>query len=117
MIDGNGERSSSPTVEVVASLRPPIREPKLGQNFPNPFNPTTTILFSLPSASRVEILLHAVRGRLVRHLYEAELPAGLDYSAEWNGKDDDGNTMASGIYYYTLHAGDSSQTRRLTLVR
>jgi hypothetical protein len=47
----------------------------------------------------------------------ASATAGFDYSVEWNGNDDEEKQMASGVYYYTLNAGDSVQTRRLTLVR
>ena len=95
--------------------------PELGfvleQNEPNPFNPITTITFVLESeAALVSLLIYDVRGAPVRTLVDGPQPAGRR-SVVWNGLDDSGNPMASGIYFYQLQAGDQHSTRKMVLVR
>ena len=88
----------------------------LGQNFPNPFNPTTTISYSLPSRSRLTLDIFDVLGRRVRTLVDGLRPAGK-YTAEWDGCDDDGRPVSSGVYLYRLTAGQFAQTRKMVLVK
>ncbi|MFH1843967.1 MAG: FlgD immunoglobulin-like domain containing protein, partial [bacterium] len=88
----------------------------LGTARPNPFNPSTVIPFSLPSAGRVELKIFDLAGRLIRTLVSTGLPAG-DHEVVWNGQDDRGRGVASGTYYVRLVAGKNSRVKSLTLVR
>jgi thiol-disulfide isomerase/thioredoxin len=89
----------------------------LSQNMPNPFNPTTSIQFSVPSnAGRVELCVYNVSGRLVRTLVNDELTAG-PHSVVWNGKNDDGRSLASGIYFAKLTAGDETAEKKMAFLK
>ena len=93
----------------------PVDRARLGQNYPNPFNPGTTIRYDLPRAMQVRLSIYDLRGRHLATLVDGWREAGAEVS--WDGKDDAGNTLASGTYIYTLHTPEGSQSRRLTLLR
>jgi hypothetical protein len=118
LVDAQGNRAVSPTVTATAgnSYRTPTRA-VLGQNFPNPFNPSTTILFTLTARTHVRLTIFDERGRAVRKLYEATLDAGRDYPVNWDGNDDNEAPVASGVYYYALSTDQGTQTLKLALVR
>lgn len=85
-------------------------------NAPNPFNPVTRIVFDIPARGEVSLKVYDVRGRQVRVLEDAALPAGrYDYS--WNGKDDHGRSVGSGVYFYRLTAGEDTAVRKMMLIR
>jgi hypothetical protein len=89
----------------------------LKQNEPNPFNPGTTIQFEVPAGPEgVALRIYDVSGRLVRTLVDKSLPAGTR-SVYWNGRDDAGQSVASGVYYYELVVGDQRQSRRMLLLK
>lgn len=88
----------------------------LEQNVPNPFNPSTTINFSIPSAARVDLVVYDVTGRRVATLVQHDMPAGRA-SVTWQGLDDRGNRVASGVYFYRLVAGSKLQTRKMVLLK
>ena len=88
----------------------------LFQNSPNPFNPRTNIRFDLPGASSVRLTIHGVDGRLVRTLIDEPTPAGRHH-VTWDGTDDRGNGVATGVYYYRLRAGAFRASRRLVLLK
>lgn len=88
----------------------------LHQNTPNPFNPSTTITFSLPESAPVTLAIYDVNGRMVRTLVSGERAAGL-HEVVWNGMDDNGRAVASGVYVYRLTAGEKIATQRLALIR
>jgi hypothetical protein len=88
----------------------------LAQNFPNPFNPTTKIVFGLAAPADVSLRIYDAAGRLVRMLVEGARPAG-NYSELWDGRDSGGRAVASGIYFYRLTAGAFTQTRKMALLR
>ena len=84
---------------------------------PNPFNPSTTIVYDLPRPATVDLVVYDVTGRVVRTLVAAgTVPAGR-HEAVWNGRDDAGRAAASGMYFLRLDAGEYAETRRLTLIR
>jgi hypothetical protein len=88
----------------------------LHQNVPNPFNPMTTIRYDLPSAVRVQLSIVDVSGRRVRTLVdELQTPGSRD--AIWNGRDDAGGAVASGVYFYVLEAGKQRLTKKLVLLK
>jgi hypothetical protein len=88
----------------------------LAQNFPNPFNPNTTITFGLKQQGHVCLRIYDAAGRLVASLLEESRPAG-NYTAEWNGRGESGNPLSSGVYFYRLTAGDFEETRKMILLR
>jgi len=95
---------------------------ELSQNYPNPFNPTTTIKFTLPSAGSGEeplptaLKIYNVLGELVRTLVDEPKSPGVHYEV-WDGKDGQGNQVASGIYFYRLRAGQFTETKKMVLLK
>jgi hypothetical protein len=89
---------------------------ELAQNYPNPFNSTTRIEFSLPARTSVRLAVHNLLGRRVRDWFMESLPAGR-YSVEWNGANDRGQTVASGVYLYSLQAGEYRDCRKMVLLK
>ena len=88
----------------------------LYQNYPNPFNPTTTIKYDLQDRSRVRLAVFNARGQLVRKLVDAEESPGRKL-VEWDGRDDYGRQVASGIYLYRIETNAYSRTRKMTLLK
>jgi choice-of-anchor B domain-containing protein len=88
----------------------------LQQNVPNPFNPSTRIPFELTRGGRVTLSIFDVAGRRVRALVDRDFPAGI-HQADWDGRDDAGQTAASGVYFYRMQSGSQSETRRMVLVK
>jgi subtilisin-like proprotein convertase family protein len=88
----------------------------LGKNYPNPFNPQTTIGFALPRAGEVRLAVFDVRGRLVSQLVSGELAAGR-HEVTWRGTDDQGRRMASGTYVYRLQADGVTISEKMLLVK
>jgi hypothetical protein len=89
---------------------------RLAQNFPNPFNPTTTIRFDMKAKGRVTIRIYDVAGRLVRTLVKEVRDAGA-HTAVWDGKNNLGAEAASGIYFYKMETAGFVATRKLVLLR
>jgi hypothetical protein len=88
----------------------------LSQNVPNPFNPATRIRFGVRETSAVTLAIYDVAGRLVRILVHKSLGPG-HYVEDWDGRDDHGRAVASGVYFYRLDAGARSVSRRMVLLR
>ena len=89
----------------------------LEQNYPNPFNPSTTIRFSLPVRERVSLKIYDMTGREVRTLLNGEeRPVGAS-EVVWDGRNSAGQTVASGVYFYTLSWGNFFKTNKMTLVK
>jgi hypothetical protein len=85
--------------------------------YPNPFNPVTTISFDLPESAVVRLTIHDVAGRLVRTLVAAETVGSGRHEMVWNGRDEGGQVVAAGVYFYRLDAGAYTETRRMALVK
>lgn len=88
----------------------------LCQNYPNPFNPETEIKYSLAKNDKVKLVVYNVLGRKVRALVDEYQTAG-NKSVHWDGKDESGNEVGSGIYFYQIQTGDFVQTKKMTLLR
>jgi hypothetical protein len=88
----------------------------LSQNYPNPFNPLTTIAFGLKARSLVSLRIYDAAGRLVRVLVNEPRDAGR-YVEEWNGRDNAGRSVSSGVYFYKLSAGAFTETKKMVLLR
>jgi subtilisin family serine protease len=88
----------------------------LRQNFPNPFNPATTISLVIPQSGQVRIDIFDILGRRIRTVIDEHLLAG-EHSILWDGTSDSGEPAASGIYFYRVHYNSSSLTRKMMLVK
>jgi len=88
----------------------------LSQNRPNPFNPATTINFSVARKTHVNISVYNVLGQRVKTLRDEDLMAGF-YEAKWDGTDSGGRQVASGIYFYKMVTDDFVETRKMALMR
>lgn len=87
------------------------------QNYPNPFNPVTNIDFSLPKSEKVSISIYDLNGRHVRTLVkERNYPVG-NHTIQWDGLDNAGKKVSSGMYYYRFQAGKTVKTRAMTLIK
>jgi len=93
-----------------------IENSNLGQNYPNPFNPSTTIEYQVPKQTTVKINIYDINGQLVKELLNEEKNTG-NYSTVWNGKNNAGNTVASGTYFYQIQSGDFIQVKKMILLR
>jgi hypothetical protein len=109
--DGDGEFMSPIKTVSVAPF-----SSGLDQNHPNPFNPQTTIHYTVAAPSRVTVVVYDATGRLVRTLVNEEQTAGARDVA-WNGIDDRGQAVASGVYFCKLSAGKFTQTRRMVMLK
>jgi hypothetical protein len=88
----------------------------LNQNYPNPFNPETTIQYQLPKTRHVKLIVYNLVGHQVATLVNKKQQAGF-YSVDWDGKDDLGRIVASGVYLYRLESKEFVKVRKLTLIR
>jgi PKD repeat protein len=88
----------------------------LSQNFPNPFNPQTTIQYQLPKSEQVNLLIFDIRGALVRNLVDGKKEAGY-HQVLWDGKDENGRSVSSGMYFVRIQAGRFIQRRKMLLIR
>jgi len=92
------------------------KEYALMQNFPNPFNPTTEIVFALPKTEKVTLAIYDVLGRKVKTLLDRHFQPG-QYSVSWDGTDQWGRPVASGIYLYRLQTSDFTKVRKMTFIK
>jgi predicted CXXCH cytochrome family protein len=88
----------------------------LGQNFPNPFNPSTTINFSLPEAGTVVLSVYTISGELVKTLAQGEFPAG-NFKATWTGTDENGAQVATGMYLYRIQSGTFTSVKKMIMLK
>ncbi|MCK4549841.1 MAG: T9SS type A sorting domain-containing protein, partial [Candidatus Krumholzibacteria bacterium] len=107
----NGQGNTPPTG---TGQNPPA--PLSARNYPNPFNPSTTIAFALPEAGHVDLRIYDIAGRLVRILLSERRDAGR-HEVAWDGTDDKGSIVASGVYFYSLAGNDQIRTRKMVLLR
>ena len=111
--------SVEPTDDLALLMLGDIKRTALFQNFPNPFNPETWIPYTLADDAEVQVRIYDVHGALVRQLDVGRQRAGRYLSRQnavyWDGKDQSGAAVASGVYYYTLEAGAFSETRRMVI--
>ncbi len=92
----------------------------VSQNYPNPFNPSTTISFDIPGTfntkEKVNVTVYDIRGRCVRTLIDSDFEPG-SHKIHWNGRNDQGEAVSSGIYLYQLRAGGETLTRKMTVLK
>ena len=104
MVTGLGDLNALPTTYEVS------------QNYPNPFNPSTTIKYQLPEISNVKLVIYNVLGQKVRTLLSDRIEAGY-HSVVWDGRNDEGRAVASGIYIYKFEAGNFNRTMKLMMLK
>jgi hypothetical protein len=85
-------------------------------NYPNPFNPSTTICFNLLKASHVNLAVYNIRGQIVRQLADENMPLGK-HQVVWDGKDEGGKACGSGVYFYRLSTSEISVTKKMLLLK
>jgi hypothetical protein len=95
---------------------PVVYRTVLKQNYPNPFNPTTTIAFSLAGEGTVEIMIFNVAGQKVRTLIDERRPAGR-HTVTWDGRNDGGRRVATGVYFYRMRTDGYSAVRKMLILR
>jgi hypothetical protein len=101
----------------LGSITIPRRELTLYQNAPNPFNPITRIRFDVAETSTVSLMIYNAAGHLVRTLEHSARLEQNAYTYEWDGRDDGGNRVGSGVYFYRLRAGKHAITRKMILLK
>ena len=89
---------------------------ELQGNYPNPFNPETTIRYSVKETSPVTIEVYNLKGQLVRTLVNEVKTAG-NYSVVWNGRDNNNQPVSSGVYFYKMNAGKYSSTKKMIMMK
>jgi hypothetical protein len=107
------------TTSDIRGVEAPSPKPKaftLLQNYPNPFNPSTAISYAVPKTSTVYVRVYDILGRLVKTLVNAQLSPG-NYATVWNGMNDEGQRVGSGIYFYTLEAGSFRTMKKMLLLK
>jgi hypothetical protein len=93
-------------------------ETELGSNYPNPFNPVTTLRFSLKEKLKVSLVIYDAKGKLVRTLIRPDKPMGAGkYRLTWDAKNESGLEVPSGQYFYRFTAGRYVKTRKMILVK
>ena len=109
--------SNPAVVAGVLELQSTPREFALHQNFPNPFNPDTTIKYDLAESADVTLQIYNVLGQVVRTLVASEAQNAGRYQIRWSGMDDRGVSVSSGIYFYRISAGEFQNVRKLMLLK
>jgi hypothetical protein len=95
----------------------PVYESKLYNNYPNPFNPTTTISFTVAQpATLVNLEIYNIKGQIVKMLINNELSSG-SHTVVWDGKNNSGRSVTSGIYFYKMKNGDYTKTKKMILMK
>lgn len=89
---------------------------RIEANFPNPFNPSTTIRFATPAAARTTVVVYDLKGRLIKQLLDADLPASA-HAVQWHGDDHRGRSVATGVYFYRVTSGEHTAVGRMALIK
>ena len=90
---------------------------KLEQNYPNPFNPCTTVSFDLPNDAAVNLTIYNIKGQLIRRFTGKKDNFWVKTDIVWDGKDEQGKAVPSGVYFYRLSYGKHSVTKKMLLLR
>lgn len=115
-VTANAKLNDDLNVTMSAKVREIPTDFSLSQNYPNPFNPTTSIKYSIPQNAMVTLTIYNMLGQQVKSLVNVEQEAGF-YTVQWNGMNDYGVKVASGIYIYRISAGKFSSTIKMNLLK
>ncbi|MDD3235487.1 MAG: carboxypeptidase regulatory-like domain-containing protein [Candidatus Cloacimonetes bacterium] len=105
---GGGSANEDPIIPVIAT--------ELKGNYPNPFNPETTISFNMKETAPVSLEIYNVKGQLVKTMLNGVQEMG-NHSVVWNGKDNNGRAVSSGVYYYKMNTGSYSSTMKMIMMK
>jgi flagellar hook assembly protein FlgD len=94
----------------------PVTTYRLLENYPNPFNPATTIRYSMTQPGQVTLKIYDITGRLVNTLIDAQMPQGI-HRISWDGRDANGISVATGVYFYTIETPNMSKTAKMVLIK
>jgi hypothetical protein len=94
----------------------PVAVTQLAGNYPNPFNPETTISYSMKEAGSVSIDIYNIKGQLVKHLVKGDMAAG-NHTVVWNGTDNNNRAVSSGVYFYKMNSGNYSSTKKMIMMK
>jgi len=116
-----GESQPSETYSIIfpfpANPEPPVPPvTKLHANYPNPFNPSTTISFDLATGGHTKLTIFNLRGQIVKTIHDTDLSAGI-YQYVWDGKDDSNRRVSSGVYFFKLSSPHYNKTRKMLLLK
>ncbi|MCK6561945.1 T9SS type A sorting domain-containing protein, partial [bacterium] len=112
-----GTMPPPPPYELAGNTFAPIPEQYgLSQDYPNPFNPETTIEYQVPQAGRVSLKVYNLLGHEIRTLVDQDMPAGY-HRVKWDGRSESGQKLESGVYLYRLRAGEFAETRKTLLLK
>jgi hypothetical protein len=106
--------SSTTGVDDASATMPTVYE--LRQNYPNPFNPSTRISFSVPVQEKASLVIYNILGQKVATLFEGTVEAGV-HAMTWNGTNDAGRSVASGVYFYQIRTGNFFATKKMVLLK
>ncbi|MFC1513479.1 FlgD immunoglobulin-like domain containing protein [candidate division KSB1 bacterium] len=115
LLDGNSEITHFEDILVEKPVALPV-DYQLMDNYPNPFNPTTTISFALPVTEHVKIEVCNVLGQTIRTLVDTEMKAGVR-TVKWDGRNDYGIQASTGIYFYRIQAGSFTEAKKMNLIK
>jgi len=121
-VDLDGTTARSSVIEVVLAATAVTQQAlpttnALQQNYPNPFNPETTISFDLSAESVVTLTVYSMTGQVVRTLVDGKALGAGQYKSVWDGRDESGSKVGSGVYFYQLNAGDFTAKKKMTLLQ
>ncbi len=116
-LDGSSSNYGHITDQIVPNIDDSIEPVSLNvNNYPNPFNPETTILFSLVKPTMTKVEIFNIKGQKVKTLLDDKLDSG-EHKIVWNGKDDNGKSLASGVFFYKMTSGNYSSTKKMVLMK
>jgi hypothetical protein len=109
-------RVSNETVSLNDPVAPSVTRPTLRQNYPNPFNPHTSIALTMPTSGKIQLKIYNAKGQMVKTLFDGALEKG-EHSFTWDGKDSNGNSVSSGVYFYSAQNASGTQSRKMLLMK
>lgn len=115
LVTNPGDPNSKPDPTSVEETILPAKY-ELHNNYPNPFNPSTRISFTIPRNEFVLLKIYNIKGQAIKTLVNGNYPAG-SYQFEWNGKDDNNVDVAAGVYIYSISAGHFNKSARMILLK
>ena len=110
--------NATPTISIheIGPEKDLVKKFALGANYPNPFNPSTSISYALINSEMVKLSIYDMRGRLVRTLFRGNQILGY-HTMYWNGMDGQGRPVSAGSYIYTIQVGNEVKTKKMTLLK
>ena len=102
--------------ESLQSVQPPPQVLRIESNYPNPFNPETTIRFSVPTDGKVQVTVYNIKGQKVKQLLNEQIAAGR-HSVIWNGTDTNGRSVSSGLYFAKIEQGNTHRIHKMLLMK